>query len=65
VKGRRRDGNHYLQKNNSIQDSVRNEENRYPVPDLNITMINITIEPNDTHTNPQRRKSQKTSHRNK
>jgi hypothetical protein len=25
--GRRRDGNHFLQKNNSTQDSVGNEEN--------------------------------------
>jgi hypothetical protein len=40
--GRRRDGNHSPQKNNSIQDSVRNEEYGYPVPDLNNTMINVT-----------------------
>jgi hypothetical protein len=32
-------------KKNSIQDSVGNEENRYPVPDLNKTMINVTKEP--------------------
>jgi hypothetical protein len=31
VMGRRRDGNHTPQKNNSIQDSVGNEENGYPV----------------------------------
>jgi hypothetical protein len=39
--GRRRDGNHTAQKNNSMQDSVGNEENGYPVPDLNKTMINV------------------------
>jgi hypothetical protein len=38
---RRRDGNHCPQKNNSTQDSVRNEENEYPVPDLNKTMMNV------------------------
>jgi hypothetical protein len=31
---RRRDRNYSLQKNNSIQDSVENEENGYPVPTL-------------------------------
>jgi hypothetical protein len=36
-------------KNNSIQDSVGNEENGYPVPDLNKTMINVTKEPSDTY----------------
>jgi hypothetical protein len=36
-------------KKNSIQDSVGNEENRYPVPDLNKTMIDITNKPTDTH----------------
>jgi hypothetical protein len=36
-------------KKNSIQDSVGNEENGYPIPDLNKTMINITKEPSDTH----------------
>jgi ribosomal protein S13 len=29
---------------------VGNEENGYPVPDLNKTMINITKEPSDTHS---------------
>jgi hypothetical protein len=53
--GRRKDENHPLQKNNSIQDSVGNEENGYPVFDPNKTMINITKEPSDTHQkNPQR-----------
>jgi hypothetical protein len=30
---RRRDGNHSPQENNSLQDSVGNEENGHPVPD--------------------------------
>jgi predicted RNase H-like nuclease (RuvC/YqgF family) len=47
--GRRRDGNYSPQKNNSIQDSVGKEENGYPVPHLNKTMINVTKEPSDTH----------------
>jgi hypothetical protein len=38
-----------LKKNNSIQDSVRNEENGYLVLDLNKTMINVTKEPSDNH----------------
>jgi hypothetical protein len=46
--GRRRNGN-YSQKNNSIQDSVGNEENEFPVPDLNKTMINVTKVLSDTH----------------
>jgi hypothetical protein len=49
---RRKDGNHSPQKNNnnnSIQDRVGNEENGYPVPDTNKTMINVTKEPNDIH----------------
>jgi hypothetical protein len=32
---RRRDGNHSPQKNKSIQDSVKNEENGYLAPDFN------------------------------
>jgi triacylglycerol esterase/lipase EstA (alpha/beta hydrolase family) len=38
-------------KNNVIQDSEGNEENRYPVPDSNKTKINDTKEPNDVHKN--------------
>jgi hypothetical protein len=34
---RRRGGNHSLQKNNSIQDSLRNKENGYPVQFLTST----------------------------
>jgi glutamyl-tRNA reductase len=38
-------------KKNLIQDSVGNEENRYPVPDPNKTIINNTKEPSDAHKN--------------
>jgi hypothetical protein len=50
--GRRRDGNHYPQKNNLIQVSEGNEKNRYPVPDLNKTKTNDTKEPSNAHKNP-------------
>jgi hypothetical protein len=40
-----------LKNKNSIQDSEGNEENGYPVPDLNKTMINDTKEPSDAHKN--------------
>jgi hypothetical protein len=54
--GRRKgDGNHSPQKNNSIQDSEGNEENKYPIPHPNKTMINNTKEPSDAHKNTQRR----------
>jgi hypothetical protein len=46
--GGRRDGHHSPQKNNSVQDSLGNEENGYPVPDINKTMINVTKEPSET-----------------
>jgi hypothetical protein len=62
--GRRRDGNHSLQKNNSIQDSVRNEQNEYPVPDINKTMINVTKEPTDATHTQQKKPSKKKSLRN-
>jgi hypothetical protein len=41
------------QKNNLIQNSEGNEENRYqvPVPDTNKTKINDTKEPNNAHKN--------------
>jgi hypothetical protein len=51
-------------KNNSIQDSVGNEENGYTVPDLNKTMINVTNEPNDTCKTPSKKKSWMKSLRN-
>jgi hypothetical protein len=37
------------QKNNSIQNSVGNEENGYPIPDLNKTTINVTKELSNTY----------------
>jgi hypothetical protein len=61
--GRRRDGNHFPQKNNLIQDSEENEENGYPVPDSNKTMINDTKEPSDAHKTPSKKKSCKKSPR--
>jgi predicted house-cleaning noncanonical NTP pyrophosphatase (MazG superfamily) len=48
---RKRDGNHSPFKNNLIQDSEGNEENRYPDPDSNKTKINNAKEPNDAHKN--------------
>jgi hypothetical protein len=46
---RKRDGNHSPLKNKLVQDSERNEENRYPDPDSNKTKINYTKEPNKAH----------------
>jgi hypothetical protein len=46
---RRKDGNHTPQENNSIEDSVGNEENGYPDPDPNKTMINVTKKPSDAY----------------
>jgi hypothetical protein len=43
---RKRDGNHSLPKNNLIQDSEGNEENRYPVLYSNKKKINNAKEPN-------------------
>jgi polyhydroxyalkanoate synthesis regulator phasin len=52
VMGRRkRDENHSPPQNNLIQDSERNEENRYPVLDFNKTKINNTKELNNVHKN--------------
>jgi replication fork clamp-binding protein CrfC len=36
-------------KKNSIQNLVGNEENGYPAPDLNKTMINVTKELSNAH----------------
>jgi hypothetical protein len=48
--GRKRPGNPTPQKtSNSIEDLVGNEENEYPVPDLNRTMLVMTNESNDIH----------------
>jgi hypothetical protein len=50
MRRRRRKGYSTPQKNNnSTEDFVGNEENEYPVPDPNRTMINITNELNDIH----------------
>jgi hypothetical protein len=46
---RKKDGNQSPQKNNSIQDSVGNEENRYPVLNPNKKIISVTKEPSDAH----------------
>jgi hypothetical protein len=46
---RRRNGNHFSQKNNLIQDSVGNEENGYPALDFNETTINAIKEFSDAH----------------
>jgi hypothetical protein len=40
-------------KNKLVQDSQGNEENGYPVPDLNKTKIDYTKEPNKEH--PEKR----------
>jgi hypothetical protein len=48
---RRRSGNPTSPKtNNSIEDLVGNEENEYPAPDPNRTIINITNKLNDMST---------------
>jgi hypothetical protein len=47
---KRRPGNPTPQKtNNSIEDLVGNEQNEYPVPYPNRTMISITNELSDAH----------------
>jgi hypothetical protein len=48
---RKRNGNHPLLKNNLIQDSEVNEENRSPVPDSNKPKINDTKELSNAHKN--------------
>jgi hypothetical protein len=58
--GRKRDKNHSLHKNNSIQDSEGNEENGYSVPDPNKTMINVTkglVTLSLSHTHNKKKKS--------
>jgi hypothetical protein len=47
----KRDRNHSPPKNNLIQDSEGNEENRYPGLDFNKTKINDAKESNDAHKN--------------
>jgi hypothetical protein len=51
-----KDGNYSPQKNNSIQDSVGNEENGYLVPDPYKAMKNVTKEPSDAHKKPSKEK---------
>jgi hypothetical protein len=46
--GKRREANYTPQKT-SLEDLEGNEEDRYPVPDPNKAMINVTNEPSDTH----------------
>jgi hypothetical protein len=46
---RKRDRNHSPTRNNLIQDKEGNEENGYPVPDVNKTKIKDAKEPNDAH----------------
>jgi hypothetical protein len=45
----KRDGNYSAPKNNLIQDSEGNEENRYPIPDSNKTKKNNAKELNNAH----------------
>jgi hypothetical protein len=65
MRKRKRDGNHTSQKkkNHSIQNSVSNEKNGYPVPDLNKPMKNVTKEPNYVHKKPSKKKSLRNSWR--
>jgi hypothetical protein len=64
MRKRKRDGNHTPQKkNHSIQNSLSNEENGYPVSDLNKPMINVTKEPNYAHKKPSKKKSLRNSWR--
>jgi hypothetical protein len=54
---RKRDRNHFPQKNKLAQDSEGNEENRYPVPDPNKTKTDYPKEPNEAHKNTQKEQS--------
>jgi hypothetical protein len=51
-------------KNNSMQDSVGNEENGHPVPDSNKTMIIVTRDPVTPTEKPAKKKIWKVSLRN-
>jgi hypothetical protein len=61
MRRRRRYGNHSLQKNNLIQNSVGNDKNGYPAPDLNNTIINVTQVLSDAHKKPSKKKCRKKS----
>jgi hypothetical protein len=55
----------FKKKNNSIEDSVVNEENGYPVPDPNETVTIVIKDPSDVHKNKlSKRTSWKKSLRN-
>jgi hypothetical protein len=54
---RKQDGNHSPQKNNLIQDSEGNEENKHPVPEPNKTKINNTKKSSNAHKNTQKKNS--------
>jgi hypothetical protein len=47
----KRDGNHSFPQNKLVQDSVWNEESRYPDSDSNETKRNYTKEPNEAYKN--------------
>jgi hypothetical protein len=47
----KRNGNRSPPKNKLVQDSEKNEENRYPGPDPNKTKIDYPKEPNEAHKN--------------
>jgi hypothetical protein len=51
MRGQKMDGNHSPPKNNLIQDSGGNEENRYPAPDYNKTKRKDAMELNKAHKN--------------
>jgi hypothetical protein len=48
---RKRNRNHFLQKDNLIYNSERNEENKYPVPHPNKAKINDSKETSDAPIN--------------
>jgi hypothetical protein len=54
---RKRDGNHSPHKNTLIQDSERNEEHGYSVPDSNKTKINGAKKPNNVRRTSPKKKS--------
>jgi hypothetical protein len=56
--GKKKARNHTPQKKNySIQNSVRNVENGYPVPDPKKTMINVTKKHSVTHIKTPKRRN--------
>jgi hypothetical protein len=61
--GRRRRKENYIPQKTKTKtgDLLGIEENGYPIPDPNKTVINVTSEPSDSHKNPSKRKSWKKS----